>query len=151
MYRHLSLDGMLDKISNLGLEAVEIGAGGYSATPQCPLDELVADPSKARAWKKRFNDQGIRIMALSCHGNAIHPNATKAGNDARAFRQTILLAEMLQVPTVVGFSGCPGGSATDVTPTWITYHWPTDHATALTWQWKERVIPYWTETVKFAR
>jgi sugar phosphate isomerase/epimerase len=151
VYRHLSLDEMLEKISSLGLEAVEIGAGGYSATPQCPLEELVADPAKARAWKKKFDDGGIRMMALSCHANAIHPSATKAGGDARAFRQTILLAEILEIPTVVGFSGCPGGSPTDVTPTWITYHWPPDHATALAWQWKERVIPYWTETVKFAR
>src|SRR4051794_37773139 len=59
VYRHLSLDEMLDKISNLGLEAVEVGAGGYSATPQCPLDELVGDPAKARAWKKKFEDRGI--------------------------------------------------------------------------------------------
>jgi sugar phosphate isomerase/epimerase len=151
VYRHLSLDEMLDKISSLGLDAVEIGAGGYSATPQCPLDEFVADSAKARAWKKKFEDRGIRMMALSCHANAIHPNATKAAADAQAFRQTILLAEMLEVPTVVGFSGCPGGSPTDTTPTWITYHWPPDHATALAWQWKERIIPYWTETVKFAR
>ncbi|MGI8959836.1 MAG: sugar phosphate isomerase/epimerase family protein [Bryobacteraceae bacterium] len=151
VYRHLSLDEMLDKISSLGLEAVEIGAGGYSATPQCPLDELVSDPMKARAWKKKFDDRGIRMMALSCHSNAIHPNATKAADDARAFRQTILLSEILEVPTVVGFSGCPGGSPADVTPTWITYDWPTDHARALAWQWKERVIPYWMETVKFAR
>jgi hypothetical protein len=28
VYRHLSLDEMLDKISSLGLEAVEIGAAG---------------------------------------------------------------------------------------------------------------------------
>jgi sugar phosphate isomerase/epimerase len=151
VYRHLSLDEMLERISSLGLEAVEIGAGGSSATPHCRLAELVADLAKARAWKKKFDDRSLRIMSLSCHSNAIHPDVSKASHDAQAFRQTILLAEMLDIPTVVGFSGCPGGSATDTVPNWITYHWPPDHAVALAWQWKERVIPYWTETVKFAR
>src|SRR5580658_4462294 len=51
-FRSLSLDAMLDKFSSLGVEAVEIGAGGYTGTPQCPVADLLADPAKARAWKK---------------------------------------------------------------------------------------------------
>ena len=150
-FRSLSLDDMLDKFSSLGIEAVEMGAGGYAATPQCPLTELVADQAKARAWQKKFIDRSMPIMALSCHANALHPNAAKSSQFAQQFRQTIQLAGMLDIPTVVGFSGCPAGSPTDTVPTWITYSWPTDHGDALAWQWKERVIPYWQETVKFAR
>ena len=48
-FRSLSLDAMLDKFSSLGVEAVEIGAGGYTGTPQCPVADLLADPAKARA------------------------------------------------------------------------------------------------------
>ena len=76
-FRQLSLDAMLDKFVSLGIEAAEIGAGGYTATPQCPTAELVADPAKARAWKKKFDDRGIPIMTLSCHANALHPEAEK--------------------------------------------------------------------------
>lgn len=150
-FRELSVDKMLDRFSALGIEAVEIGAGGYSGQAHCPLDELVADPVKASAWKKKFDDRGIPIMAISCHANALHPDPAKGAAFAQQFRQTIQLAGMLEIPTVVGFSGCPGGSPTDTTPNWITYSWPPDHAAALAWQWNERVIPYWKETVRFAR
>jgi sugar phosphate isomerase/epimerase len=150
-FASLSLDAMLDKLSSLGVEAVEIGAGGYTGTPQCPVPELVADPAKARAWKKKFDDRGIPIMAITCHANALHPDPVKGPSFAQQFRQAIQLAGMLEIPTVVGFSGCPGGSPTDITPTWVNYGWPPDHGHALEWQWKERVVPYWQETVKFAR
>ena len=150
-FRKLTLDEMLDKFASLGVEAVEIGAGGYTGTPQCPVPELLAEPAKARAWKKKFDDRNMPIMALSCHANALHPDPTKAAAFAQQFREAVQLAGMLEIPTVVGFSGCPGGSPTDVTPTWITYGWPPDHSAALAWQWKERVIPYWQETVHFAR
>jgi sugar phosphate isomerase/epimerase len=111
-FRALSLDEMLDKFSSLGVEAVEIGAGGYTGTPQCPVPELLADPAKARAWKKKFDDRGIPIMTISCHANALHPDPTTAAAFAEQFRQAIQLAGMLEIPTVVGFSGCPGGSPT---------------------------------------
>jgi sugar phosphate isomerase/epimerase len=142
---------MLDKFSSLGIEAAEIGAGGYTGTPQCPVPELLADPAKARAWKKRFEDRGIPIMAITCHANALHPDPAKGAAFTLQFRQAIQLAGILEVPTVVGFAGCPGGSPSDITPAWVTYTWPPDHGAALAWQWKERVIPYWRETVKFAR
>jgi sugar phosphate isomerase/epimerase len=150
-FRRLSVDEMLDKFASLGVEAAEIGAGGYTGTPQCPVPNLLADPAKARAWKKKFDDRGIPIMTLSCHANALHPNPATAAAFAQQFRQAIQLAGMLEIPTVVGFSGCPGGSPSDTAPNWITYSWPPDHAASLAWQWKERVIPYWQETAKFAR
>ena len=150
-FRKLSLDEMIDKLSSMGIEAVEIGAGGYTGTPQCPVPELLADPGKARAWKKKFEDRGIQVMALSCHANALYPDPAKAGPFAAQVRQAIQLAGMLEIPTVVGFSGCPGGSPTDTVPNWVTYNWPPEHGAALEWQWKERVIPYWQETAKFAR
>ena len=150
-FSSLSLDAMLDKFTSLGIEAVEVGAGGYATTPQCPTPELLADPVKARAWKKKFEDRGMRVMALSAHGNPLYPDPAKAALFIEQFRQAIQLAGMLEIPTVVGFSGCPGGSPTDSTPAWITYDWPPEHGIALEWQWKERVIPYWQETARFAR
>jgi sugar phosphate isomerase/epimerase len=150
-FNKLSLDEMLDKFASLGIEAVEVGAAGPNGSPHCPRPELVADPAKARAWKKKFDDRGIPVMTLSCHNNALYPDPAKAKEAVDQFRQTIQLAGMLEIPTVVGFSGCPGGSATDTVPNWVIYDWPPEHGIALEWQWKERVIPYWQETAKFAR
>src|ERR1700682_5729310 len=151
VYGKLSLDEMLDRVSALGLEAMEIGTGGYPGTGHCPIDELLADTAKAKAWKKKFEDRQIRVATLSCHGNPVHPDAKHAARDVETFRKTVLLAERLDVKVIVGFSGCPGGSPSDVQPNWITYRWPPEYGQMLDWQWKEKVIPYWKEAAKFAR
>jgi sugar phosphate isomerase/epimerase len=151
VYEKLSLDEMLDKVSGLGLEAMEIGSGGYPGSNHCPVAELLADNGKAKAWKKKFEDRNIRVAAFSCHGNPIHPDPKHAATDAEKFRHTVLLAEKMEVPVIVGFSGCPGGSPTDTMPNWVTYRWPPEYKTMLEWQWKEKVVPYWKEAASFAR
>jgi sugar phosphate isomerase/epimerase len=151
VYEKLSLDEMLDVISSLGLEAVEIGTGGYPGSNHCPVEELLASPEKARAWKKKFTDRNIQVATFSCHGNPVHPDPKIAARDAESFRRTVRLAEMLDVQVIVGFSGCPGGAPGDSMPNWATYSWPPEYAEILRWQWKERVIPYWKEAAKFAR
>ena len=151
VYDKLSLDEMLDKVSALGLEAMEIGTGGYPGANHCPLDEIYNDSAKAKTWVKKFEDRGIRVATLSCHGNPVHPDAKHAAKDADTFRKTVQLAERIDVKVIVGFSGCPGGSPTDTQPNWVTYRWPEEYDQMLQWQWKEKVIPYWKEAAKFAR
>ncbi len=151
VYDHLSLDEMLEKISALGIEAVEMGTGGFPGTKHCPVAELLADSSKAKAWKRKFEERNILVATLSCHGNPIHPNPEMAKKDDESFRRTVRLAEMLEVPTIVTFSGCPGDGPGAKHPNWVTYRWPPDYEEVVTWQWKEVVIPYWREAVKFAR
>ena len=151
VYEHLSLDAMLDKVTALGLEAMEIGTGGYPHNIHCPLDDLIRDRAQAKAWLKKFEDRGIRVATLSCHGNPIHPDASIAKKDIDTFRKTVLLAEMLEVKVIVGFSGCPGGTPQDTQPNWITYRWPPEYARMQDWQWKEKVVPYWKEAAKYAR
>jgi sugar phosphate isomerase/epimerase len=151
VYDNMSLDQMLDTMSALGMEAIEVGTGGYPNNPHCPLDELIADKAKAKAWQKKFEDKGIRVMTLSCHGNAVHPDKAHAAKDAESFRKTVQLAQILDVKTIVTFSGCPAGTPTDAQPNWITYRWPPEYGQMLDWQWKEKVIPYWKEAAKFAR
>ena len=143
VYNHLSIDAMLDKVSALGLEAMEIGTGGYPNNHHCPLDDLVKDRAQAKAWLKKFEDRGIRVATLSCHGNPIHPDPQHAQKDIDTFRKTVLLAEMLDVKVIVGFSGCPGGTPQDTQPNWITYRWPPEYAKMQDWQWKEKIVPYW--------
>jgi len=151
VFEKLPLDQMIEKISAWGIEAVEIGTGGYPGNDHCPVDALLADPAKLKAWKKKFEDKNIQVATLSCHGNPVHPDAQHAARDAETFRKTVLLAERLDVKVIVGFSGCPGGSPTDTMPNWATYRWPPEFDQILKWQWSERVIPYWKEAAKFAR
>lgn len=147
----LSLDEMIDKIAEFGIEAVEVRAKGLPGSRHCPAADLLADPAKARAWKKKFDDRNIRVGALSVHGNPIHPDPAIAARDDQFLRNGVLLAERLEVPVVVGFSGCPGGSPADKTPNWITYRWPPEVNDMLAYQWTERVIPYWRQAARFAR
>ena len=150
-YPNLSTDEFIEKISAIGIEAVEIGTGGYPNSLHCPVKELLDDPAKLRAWKKKFEDKNIQVATLSCHGNPLHPDSKIAARDAETFRRTVQLAEKLEVKVIVGFSGCPGGSPTDTVPNWVTYRWPDEHGKALDWQWKEKVIPYWKEAAAYAR
>jgi sugar phosphate isomerase/epimerase len=151
VYYHLSLDEMLDTISALGLEAVELTTGGYGAPKHIPVEDILADPAKARAWKKKFEDRNIRVAALNCAGNPIHPNPRIAKKYDEDFRQAVLLAERLEIPVVVNFSGCPGDSPSAAHPNWVTYRWPPDYEEVITWQWEKVVLPYWRDSVKFAR
>jgi len=63
----LTLDQLLEKYTSLGVEAAEIGTGGYPGNKHCPIDELLADPSKAKAYKKKFEERNILLATLSCH------------------------------------------------------------------------------------
>jgi sugar phosphate isomerase/epimerase len=151
VYEKLSLEEMLDKVTALGLEAMEIGTGGYPGSNHCPIDEIYNDSTKAKAWVKKFEDRGIKVATLSCHGNPVHPDAKHAERDREIFRKTVQLAERIGVKVIVGFAGCPGGSPADTQPNWITYRWPEEYDQMLQWQWKEKVVPYWKEAAKFAR
>src|SRR5438445_11973187 len=95
VFNHLSLDQMIEKISALGIEAVEIGTGGFPGTPHCPVQELLDDNAKLRSWKKKFEDRNIQVATLSCHGNPVHPDANIAERDAEIFRRTVKHAARL--------------------------------------------------------
>ncbi len=146
-----STDEMIAKFVDWGVEAVEIGTGGFPGSHHCPVQELLNDPAKLRAWRKKFEDHNIQIATLSCHGNPIHPNVNMAERDEQTFRRTVLLAEKLGVKVIVGFSGCPGGNAGATVPTWVTYRWPDDFGEMLEWQWREKLVPYWKQAASFAR
>jgi len=61
-----------------------------------------------------------------------------------------MLAQRLEVPVVIDFSGCPGDSEKAKYPNWITCAWPPHYQELLAWQWEKKVIPYWSKRVKFA-
>src|SRR5260370_1032970 len=59
VYEKLSLDEMLDRVSALGLEAMEIGTGGDAGAAHCPNGEQIADAGREEGWKKKFREHGM--------------------------------------------------------------------------------------------
>lgn len=133
----------------LGIQAVEIGAGGYPGKAHCDPAQLLNDPDQLAAFRDVFRKYEMELSAISCHGNPVHPDPGIADAFDRDFRQAILLAEKLGVDRIVGFSGCPGGCPEDRTPNWITCPWPQDFSDALKYQW-DVLIPYWRQMALFA-
>ena len=145
----LPLPAVLKKLKALGITTVELGTGNYPSDAHCKLS-MLDDPTALAEFQKVLADHGASISALSCHGNALHPNPDGASHDSEVSRKTILLAEKLGIPVVVDFSGCPGDSPHAKAPNWITCPWPPDYLEVLEWQWSEVVAPYWTKHAKFA-
>ena len=145
----LPLAAVLDKLKALHIDTVELGTGNYPGDAHCKLS-LLDDANALAAFRAVLADHGACISALSCHGNALHPDPARAAHDREVSRKTILLAEKLGVPVVVDFSGCPGDSPTAIAPNWVTCPWPPDYLDVLRWQWDEVVAPYWREHGQFA-
>lgn len=145
----LPLPAVLAKLKSLQIDTVELGTGNYPGDAHCKLSMLEGAQSLAE-FRAILADHGFAISALSCHGNALHPDPARAAHDRDVSRRTVLLAEKLGIPVVVDFSGCPGDSPAATQPNWVTCPWPPDYLEVLKWQWEEVVAPYWIEHGKFA-
>ena len=150
LFGGMKLDEVIEYVSKLGLEAVEIGTGNYPGAPHINVGELLGSGQKVKEYKKKLADKGLEISALSCHGNPLHPNKAIAGAHHNVHQDTVKLAEKMGVKTVINFSGCPGGTLKDKYPNWVTCPWPEDFSKIVKWQWEEVAIPYWEKEAKFA-
>ncbi len=146
-----NLDEMLSYVKSLGVEAVEIGTGGYPGQGHCDREALLADKAKLKEFKDTINKHGMMISALSTHGNAVHPDKAVAAKFHEDFERTCVLANELEIDTVITFSGCPGGCAEDKTPNWVTCPWPDDFLKVLDYQWNDILIPYWQKESEYAK
>src|SRR3990170_8601149 len=96
LYQNLPLEAVLDKVKAMGIEAVEIGTGNYPGDAHCKPDELLAEPAKARAFRKAVEDRGMVISGLSQHGNPVHPDPDFRERDRAVWDSTVRLAELLE-------------------------------------------------------
>ena len=151
LFASLSLDEALAKFEKLGIEAVEVGCGGYPGNAHANPDVLLNDEAAFKEWMDTFSRHGVEICALSVHGNAVHPNKEIASKFHEDFEKAVLLAERAGIDTVITFSGCPGGCPDDKTPNWATCAWPDDFLAVLDYQWNDVLIPYWKKTAAFAK
>ncbi|MBQ7598783.1 MAG: sugar phosphate isomerase/epimerase [Clostridia bacterium] len=144
------LEKALAYFTSLGIEMVEIGAGGYPGKEHADPEVLLHSESKLREFKDLIEKYGVGISAISCHGNPVHPNKEIAKQFDAEMRQAVLLAEKLDIHQINTFSGCPGDCPTSENPNWVTCPWPNEFLDILNYQWNDVLLPYWAEFVKFA-
>lgn len=150
LYAKKPLDEALGILASQGVEAVEIGCGGYPGKDHADPAVLLNDEAAFETWMNTFKKHGIELAALSCHGNPVHPDREIAKSFDDDFRNAVLLAEKAGVNTIITFSGCPGDHPGAKYPNWVTCPWPEDFLAILEYQWNEVLIPYWKEAVAFA-
>lgn len=143
-------EAALDVVARLGAEAVEVGVGGYPGARHCDTEALLADAGAARRWRAEVAARGLTVSALSAHANPLHPDRREAAESQAVLERALEAAELLEVPVVNAFSGCPGDGPEARAPNWVTTPWPPEFAALLEWQWEQCALPYWTRMADVA-
>ena len=65
LFQNMSFLEMLDHVKESGLEAVEIGTGGYPGNAHCDVDRLLDSEDARREYLSEFEDRGLVISAFS--------------------------------------------------------------------------------------
>lgn len=146
----MNLEEALKYLSGLGVDSLELGVGGYPGKAHLDPKDYLGNDAKLGELKELFKKYNMKLSALACHGNPIHPNKKIAKSFHNDFVDAMRLAKELGVETIIGFSGCPGDCETSQNPNWVTCAWPPEYLDILDWQWNKVLIPYWKETVKIA-
>ena len=150
LYKYKRLEYVLGHLSDLGVQAVELGTGGYPESNYIDIDRLLNDDMETAGLKNLLRIHKMEISALSCHGNPVHPQKEIAERYHQDYIKTVLLAEKLNINSVITFSGCPGDSSDSKHPNWVTCPWPDEYMDVLDYQWNNVLIPYWEQAAKFA-
>lgn len=145
---HLPFDQVLDVAVEIGVVGLEVNTGNWSSAPHCDLAGLLNDERARKAFSTSIEDRGLELFALNANGNQLHP--TEGAQHSAVLHDTIRLAGMLGVDTVVLMSGLPAGAPGDVLPNWIVTSWPLENADILRWQWEEKLLPYWRDLAAVA-
>jgi sugar phosphate isomerase/epimerase len=145
-----SLEDSLEYLAGIGVDAVELGCGGFVGEDHLPREEYLGDNQRQAELLALVEDHDLRISALSTHNNPLHPDEERAERAATEIREAVELADQLGVDNVNTFSGLPAGGPAGEVPNWITAPWPPEHAEALEYQWEEVGIPVWSNLAEHA-
>jgi sugar phosphate isomerase/epimerase len=151
LFHDRPLEQALEIVVEHGIEAIELGAGAYPGAGHMNVKKLLASKAERNKLLKAVEERGLIISALSVHGNPLHPKKRIANEHHQAFVDAVNLAAQLGVECVNGFSGCPGDGPGARNPNWVTCAWPDEYRDVLAWQWKESVVPYWTQQAAFLK
>ena len=151
VFADLSYTEMLDKVKGLGIDAVEMTAGGWGARKHIDTQELLANANKRKEFMYELEKREMRISALNTSCNPLWPSETGIAY-SESMCDCVRLAEMLGVQKIVCMAGLPAGNETDTTPNWIvsTISWPDFMQPAYEYQWKV-TIAWWKEFVKHCK
>ena len=93
----MSLRQMIEYLSSLGVQSLELGCGGYPGKAHCDAADFLAHPEKIEELKQMLAENHMDLPALACHGNPLHPDKAIAGRFESDFDNAVLLAEKLGV------------------------------------------------------
>ena len=80
-------------LAQSGVQAVEIGSGGFPGKAHCDPAVLLNDDNALDAFARVLAQNGLELAALSTHGNPVHPDPEVARRFRDDFHDTVLLAE----------------------------------------------------------
>ncbi|WEX88021.1 sugar phosphate isomerase/epimerase [Sinorhizobium garamanticum] len=143
----MTFDGLLDSAARLGVSGVEVNTGGWSTAPHFDLKTMKASADARRAFTRAFETRGLEIIALNANGNPLHPTQPEQGE---CLKDTIRIAGEMGIKTVCTMSGLPAGRNGDLMPNWVVSSWPPETQEILRYQWEDKLLPFWTETVALA-
>lgn len=140
----------LDYCKKVGLDAIELPVGAYPGTPFFDPEEVLKSTAAQQKIKDDVKKRGLEIIGLAVHGNPVSPDPATRELHIKQHDTAVRLALKLGTDVVINFSGCPGGSAADKMPNWVTCAWPPEYGKILEYQWNEVLIPFWTKKNKEA-
>ena len=146
IFHDLPFEQAMDKIAELGFEAVEVSTRNH----HCPLDELLESEHKRKTFLKALESRSLILSALNCPGDPLSPDKPISQASGILFRRTVELAQQLEVPVVTVLSGLPAGAPGDTRPNWVTCPWPPHFLETIRYQWEQVGIPYWSDAGCFA-
>ena len=151
VFAELSYTEMLDKVKSIGIDAVEMSAGGWGARKHVNTEELLLDEGKLQEFKQELEKRGMEIAALNTSCNPLWPSQT-GQVFSESMYNCVRLARKLNVKKIVCMAGLPAGNETDTTPNWIvsTTSWPDFMAPAYEYQWNV-TIAWWKEFADFCK
>jgi DNA-(apurinic or apyrimidinic site) lyase len=145
-----SLDDALAYLDGIGVDAVELGTGGFVGDDHLSREAYLDDEDAQADLHALLDEYDMNVSALATHNNPLHPDEDRAERADTELREAIRLADQLDVNTITCFSGLPAGSPEDTTPNWITAPWPPEHSDILEYQWEEVAVPYWSDIADHA-
>ncbi|BBX94918.1 sugar phosphate isomerase/epimerase family protein [Mycobacterium lacus] len=147
----MTLVECLDTIGELGLDSIEVHAGGFLNAPHLPVDGLLASPRARREYLAQISDRDIALTALNVNCNPLHPDPEVRGTYVRDLWRAIDLAGLLGVRNVVTMSGLPGAHPGCLAPTWMPQPWHSAATDVLRYQWDDVAVPFWRDIERRAR
>jgi sugar phosphate isomerase/epimerase len=144
----LPFQAVLDHAVRIGVSGVEVNTGGWSTAPHFDLAAMKSSADKRRSFLRAFSDRGLEVISLNANGNPLHPTQPI---QRECLRDTIRVAGELGVKTVCAMSGLPAGRDDDLMPNWVVSSWPPETQAILRYQWEEKLLPFWTDTVALAK